>query len=569
MPYVVTQSCCGDASCVLACPVNCIHPAPGEPGFNESPMVYIDAATCVDCGACTTACPVDAIKPHTQLSEAELPFIALAASYYQEFPHSDRTPLALVPMVDRPRRGEEIRIAIVGAGPAAMYAADELLKYPDVVVDVIDRLPTPYGLVRAGVAPDHQRTKKVAGLFGMIEREQGFGYLLNLRVGDHVTHADLLAHYHGVIYATGASRDRSMGIEGEDLPGSWSATAVVGWYNGHPDYRDLQVDLSSERVVIVGNGNVALDVARILTLDPERLAATDIAEHALEALRTSAVREVVILGRRGPEAAAFTVPELIGLMSLPDVDLIVETSAGRVPREAPSIETTSLVELSRSGSIETTVGELLAAIEARPTNPSHRRIVLRFNAAPVRVLGEDHVTGLEVATTVVTDTGVELTEDRELIETSMVLRSVGYRGVPIPDLPFDETTATVPNEYGRVATGTYVTGWIKRGPRGFIGTNKTCAAETVQALLADLDAGLLPTPSGSRVDFAQLARSRQPELIDSRGWEAIDAHERAAGGDVRPRRKFTVTQDMVAVAAPAQADRPGTRASRRRWNLLG
>ncbi|MGN6160562.1 MAG: FAD-dependent oxidoreductase, partial [Marmoricola sp.] len=503
MPYVVTQSCCADASCVLACPVNCIHPAPGEPGFGEAEMVYIDAATCVDCGACTTACPVDAIKPHTQLAEAELPFIALASSYYEQYPHADRTPLALVPMVDRPRRNEQIRIAIVGAGPAAMYAADELLKYPDVVVDVIDRLPTPYGLVRAGVAPDHQRTKKAARLFGMIEREPGFGYLLNLRVGEHVTHAELRNHYHGVIYATGASRDRSLGIPGEDLPGSLSATSVVGWYNGHPDYRDLEVDLSSERVVIVGNGNVALDVSRILTLDPERLAATDIADHALAALRASAVREVVILGRRGVDAAAFTIPELIGLMSLADVDLVVEGDV--------------------SGSSE--AATLLGEAAARPTDPAHRRIVLRFDTAPVRILGDERVSGLEVAATVVSGAGVQLTDEREVIATNTVLRSVGYRGVAVPDLPFDETTHTVPNEAGRVDVGTYVTGWIKRGPRGFIGTNKTCAEETVQSLLSDLNAGLLPTPSGSQAAFAELARSRQPDLIDSLGWAAIDAHE--------------------------------------------
>lgn len=511
-------------------------------------MVYIDADTCVDCGACITACPVDAIKPHTQLNETELPFIALASSYYQEFPHADRTPLALVPIVERPRRGEEIRVAIVGAGPAAMYAADELLKYPDVVVDVIDRLPTPYGLVRAGVAPDHQRTKKATRLFGMIEREPGFGYLLNLRVGEHVSHTELKAHYHGVIYATGASSDRSMGVEGEDLAGSLSATSVVGWYNGHPDYRDLCVDLSSERMVIVGNGNVALDVARILTSDPARLAATDIADHALEALRGSSVREVVVLGRRGADAAAFTMPELIGLISLPDVDVVVEGDV--------------------SGDHE--VATLLASVAARPTKPEHRRIVLRFNTAPVRVIGAGRVSGIEVAATAVTEGVVVLTDDREVIETATVLRSVGYRGVAIPDLPFDETTATVPHKQGRVDVGTYVAGWIKRGPRGFIGTNKSCAEETVQSLLADLEAGALSTPSRSRADFERLARSRQPDLIDSRGWAAIDAHERAAGGDSRPRRKFTSTEEMVAVAKPAQVDRANANgARRRRWNLLG
>src|SRR5690348_6090647 len=216
MPYVVTQSCCGDASCVVACPVNCIHPAPGEPGFLESEMVYIDPATCVDCGACTTACPVGAIKPHTMLEEVELPFIWLAEAYYAEFPHADRAPLAVVRPGERVE-GREVRVAIVGAGPAAMYAADELLKNPGVTVDVIDRLPAPHGLVRVGVAPDHQRTKQVAGLFGAIEEQDGFGYFLNVEVGNHVTLEDLRAHYHAVIYATGAAHDRPLGIEGEGL----------------------------------------------------------------------------------------------------------------------------------------------------------------------------------------------------------------------------------------------------------------------------------------------------------------------------------------------------------------
>ena len=535
MPYVVTQSCCGDASCVVACPVNCIHPAPGEPGFLDSEMVYVDAAACVDCGACTTACPVDAIKPHTMLAESELPFITLAESYYAEHPHADRHPLAIVPKPDR-YEGEAVRVVIVGAGPAAMYAADELLKHPGISVDVIDKLPTPHGLVRAGVAPDHQRTKAVAKLFDAIEHERGFGYLLNLEVGRDITHDDLRAHYHAVIYATGASSDRSLGIEGEEMPGSTSATSVVGWYNGHPDHQDAYVDLGGPRVVIVGNGNVALDVARVLTADPDALATTDIAAQALATLRGSKLEEVVVLGRRGPEHAAFTMPELLGLSTLDGVDVIVDNAGLPIPEDSP--KTRLIAELSR-----------------RTPTPGRRRIVMRFHTAPLRVLGDGVVDGLEVARTSQTPDGLQMTDDRESIPTTMVLRSVGYRGVPVPGLPFDDATATVPHEQGRVEPGVYVTGWIKRGPRGFIGTNKTCAQETVASLVGDLRAGRLTEPEGTREQLVRLAQQARSELIDLDGWRTLDRIDRDRGrAEGRPRAKFTEPETMVAAVAAVGAD---------------
>lgn len=550
MPYVVTQSCCSDASCVLACPVNCIHPAPGEPGFAEAEMVYIDAASCVDCGACTTACPVEAIKPHTALTDAELPFIALASSYYEGQPHLDRTPLAIVPKVERVVRADEVRVAIVGAGPAALYAADELLKNPGVTVDVIDRLPTPYGLARAGIAPDHQRTRQVTRLFEAIERQPGFDYLLNVEVGRHVTHEELRGHYHAVLYATGASTDRRLGIPGEDLPGSTSATAVVGWYNGHPDHQDAYVDLGGERVVVVGNGNVALDVARILTADPEALVRTDIADPALAALRGSAVREVVVLGRRGPAEAAFTVPELIGLAALDDVDLVVDTRGEPITGADPK-------------------SRLLREIAARHRRTGRRRIVLRFHTAPVRILGGEAVEGLEVERTQTVDGVAVGTGEREVLPASMVLRSVGYRGVPVPGLPFDEATGTVPHDGGRVEPGVYVAGWIKRGPNGFLGTNKSCAEESVAALLGDLDAGLLDAPVGDRASFRALLAARQPELVDAAGWRAIDAAERAQGGPTgRPRVKLTDTAALVEAAGrstPRVRSRAGRRRTVARW----
>ncbi|MCW2784176.1 MAG: 4Fe-4S ferredoxin [Marmoricola sp.] len=552
MPYVVTQSCCSDASCVVACPVNCIHPAPGEPGFAEAEMLYVDPQGCVDCGACVTACPVDALKPHTKLTEAELPFLELNRLYFTEQAHADRTPLALV---EAPRpMPRAIRVAVVGAGPAGMYAADELLKHAGVSVDVYDRLPTPYGLARAGVAPDHQHTKQVAALFAAIERQPGFGYRLNVEVGRDISHEDLASRYDGVIYSVGASLDRGLGIEGEDLIGSVSATEVVAWYNGHPESQDVPVDLGSDRVVVVGNGNVALDVARILTADPETLRTTDIAELPLATLRGSRVREVLVLGRRGPAQAAFTMPELVGLAGLRDIDVIVD--AGGEPIVADTAKT-----------------RLLAELAARTPDPERRRIVLRFNTAPVRILGDEHVTGIEVTRTRVVEVDgrqvAEATGETELLQAGMVLRSVGYRGTAIPGLPFDETTSTVPHDAGRVTPGTYVAGWIKRGPSGFIGTNKSCSEETVASLLDDLEAGLLPTATGAT--DAWMAETC-PDAIDLPGWRAIEAEERRRGAAIgRTRVKLLDVGEMIRVARAGSAPGLGGRVggSDRERRVLG
>ncbi|MGA4943343.1 FAD-dependent oxidoreductase [Streptomyces cinereoruber] len=529
MPYVVTRSCCADASCVLACPVNCIHPAPGEPGFGQTEMLYVDPRTCVDCGACTTACPVDALKPHTKLTEGELPFLELNRAYYDTSPHADRTPMALVP----PQRRAEtdgLRVAVVGAGPAGLFAADELLRHPGVSVTVYDRLPTPYGLARAGVAPDHQDTKQVTELFRAIEGQPGFSYRLNTRIGHDLHHADLVRDHHAVVYAVGAATDRRLGIEGEDLPGSASATDFVAWYNGHPDHDGAAHPLDAERAVVVGNGNVALDVARILTADPDALARTDISDRALAALRASRVREVVVLGRRGPAEAAFTLPELIALAALDGVDVLVEGWPEDLPADA------------------TPKTAVLAELVARTPVPGRRRIVLRFLTGPARIEGDDRVTGLTVVRTELrrADDGTVRavpTDETETIETSLVLRAVGYRAEPVPDLPFDAETGTVPHERGRVEPGVYVTGWIKRGPTGFIGTNKSCAQETVTALLDDLETGRLTAPAGPPVTTAR------PDAVDLDGWRAIDAAERAEGrAQGRPRVKLLDREDLLAAA---------------------
>jgi len=561
MPHVITQSCCSDGSCVYACPVNCIHPSPDEPGFATAEMLYIDPAACVDCGACVSACPVGAIAPDTRLEPKQLPFIELNAAFYPKReakppPTSKLAPVLEAPYV-QPRAGGPLTVAIVGSGPAAMYAADELLTQPGVRVNVFERLPMPYGLVRAGVAPDHQSTKRVTRLFDGIAGRRGFRFYLNVEVGTHLAHDELLAHHHAVVYAVGAPNDRRLDIDGMGLPGTRTATEVVAWINGHPEYTDLPVDLGHERVVVIGNGNVAFDVARILTTDPDALARTDISDHALAALRASRVTEVVIAARRGPAQSAFTLPELIGLTSTCEVvldaadhDLVVRDLA-----EASDPLTRNKLEiLSKLGDASTPV-----------TRP---RIRLAYRLTPNRVVGDGRAEGVEF-----TATGAD--EVRRL-SAGLVLTSIGYRGKPIRGLPFDESAAVVPNDGGRVvepSTGTpvrgsYVAGWIKRGPTGFIGTNKSCAAETVHSLVADYNRGLLADPEDGRAKPAaldKLVRSRQPAVVDADGWKAIDAAEIARGGEDRPRDKFTVIADMLAAgAAPTPSVRQRLLAGLRR-----
>jgi len=546
VPHVITQSCCSDGSCVYACPVNCIHPSPDEPGFATAEMLYIDPVACVDCGACVTACPVGAISPDTKLDESQQVFVELNAAFYPKRegklpPTSKLAPVADAPAV-HPRPSGPLTVAVVGSGPAAMYAADELLTQQGVRVNVFEKLPTPYGLVRAGVSPDHQTTKRVTALFDRIAGLRGFTFYLNVEVGRHLSLAELAKHHHAVLYAVGAPTDRRLEVDGMDLPGTNTATEMVAWINGHPEYADLPVDLSAESVVVVGNGNVALDVARILTTDPDALARTDVSDHALAALRESRVREVVVAARRGPAASAFTLPELIGLTTTHEVVL--------------SAEDHDLVRqdlLTESDPLTRNKLELLVKLGDASAPIVRPRIRLAYRLTPLRVLGDEKVEG--VAFTV---TGTD--EIRE-IAAGMVLTSIGYRGKPIRDLPFDESAAVVPNDGGRVAEtpGVYVAGWIKRGPTGFIGTNKSCAAETVRNLVADYNAGLLPDPPARPSALDRLVRVRQPDVVDAAGWAAIDHAEIARGGADRPRDKFTAIPDMLAAAAAAPTPSLGRR----------
>jgi ferredoxin--NADP+ reductase len=520
-------------------------------------MLYIDPAACVDCGACVSACPVGAIAPDTRLQPKQLPFVEINASFYPERPAGVKLPptsklAPVIPAAEVRARRHPLTVAIVGSGPAAMYAADELLTQHGVRVNVFEKLPTPYGLVRAGVAPDHQNTKRVTRLFDRVSHHRRFGFYLNVEIGKHLSHADLLAHHHAVLYAVGAPEDRRLDIDGMGLPGTGTATELVAWINGHPDFTDLPVDLSHERVVIIGNGNVALDVARVLTADPDDLARTDISDHALEALCGSAVCEVVIAARRGPAHSAFTLPELTGLTGASEVVLDaldhqrVASDLADVSKASDALTKSKLEILSKLGD-----GSTLA------TRP---RIRLAYQLTPNRVLGQQRATGVEFSITG--------TDEVRSLDAGLVLTSIGYRGKPIRDLPFDESAAVVPNDGGRVVDpdsgrpvpGAYAAGWIKRGPTGFIGTNKSCSFETVQALVADFNAGSLTDPVDKPEALAALVHARQPDAVYSAGWRAIDAAEIARGSrDGRPRNKFTDVADMLHVAATAPPAPPRRR----------
>jgi ferredoxin--NADP+ reductase len=498
MAFAITQTCCNDASCVTVCPVNCIHPTPDEPDFGTTETLYVDPRSCIDCGACADACPVDAIFPVDDLTGPLKAYAQINADYYADRSPSGDTldpgpnfhawgpPVFAHPI---PSDFARLDVAVVGTGPAGMYAVEDLLLHTNARVTLVDRLPVAGGLVRYGVAPDHPSTKKIGETFARFHTHPRLRLRLGLEVGRDVTIEELAAQHDAVIYAVGASSARRLGIPGEDLTGSVAATTVVGWYNGHPDVALDAIDLSSERVVVVGNGNVALDVARILTSDPSTLEGTSISPAALTALKSSKVREVVLLGRRGPEAAAYTKPELLALAQQDGVELVVEAHDLRTMR---AIDTAAPAD--KAGLLQGVTRETVDW--SAPPPYGRRRIVLRFHSAPIEILGDTQVRGLQV-----TGPAGDLQ-----VMTGQVVRAVGYRGTPVPGLPFDEDTGTIPNSGGRVDArpGTYVVGWIKRGPSGGIGANKTCAQETVGALLDDAIAGRLPAASRRSSTLATL-----------------------------------------------------------------
>jgi ferredoxin--NADP+ reductase len=438
-----------------------------------------------------------------------------------------------------------LRVAVVGSGPAGFYAADYLLE-AGAQVDVLERLPTPWGLVRLGVAPDHPELKTASRVFEKTAAKDGFRFFGNVEVGKDVSHDELLRLYDAVVYTVGAQTDRRLGIPGEELPGSWAATEFVAWYNGHPDYQHLEFDLSSGRAVVIGNGNVAIDVARILARTADELAPTDITEQSTAAIVASSITDIVMLGRRGPVQASFTPPELKELGELGGADVVVD------PADLV-LDAASEASLEAAGARTKRNLDILREFAGRSGNGKAKQLALRFCVSPVQILGDGKVEAIQIVrNALVTGDDGEIkaipTEDVDVIPCGLVLRSVGYRGVGLPGVPFDERSGVIPNEEGRVAgqPRVYAAGWIKRGPSGVIGTNKKDAAETCDRLLEDASAGRLECTGGELED---LLRERGVDFVEYAGWRAIDEHERSLGEPLgRPRVKLTSWDELLARA---------------------
>jgi ferredoxin--NADP+ reductase len=452
---------------------------------------------------------------------------------------------------------QPLRVAIIGAGPAAFYAAEHLFKQSGLAieVDMFDRLPAPHGLVRYGVAPDHAKIKTVTRAYDAIAANPRFRFFGNVELGRHVTLEDLQRHYHQIVFATGAQTDRRMGIPGEDLTGSHPATEFVAWYNGHPDYRDYPFDLSVERAAVVGVGNVAIDVARMLVRTPEELEATDIADYALAALRESRVREVYLLGRRGPAQAAFTNPEIKEIGEMAGADVVVR------PDEV-ALDPLSQAEVDRSGDrMLARKVEILQGYALRRPEGRERKLHVRFLVSPVEITGDasGRVTGMRLVRNVlVADEkgrlSAKATSEFENLDVGLVFRSVGYRGVPLAGVPFHDRWGVIPNDKGRVTDasgapipGLYVAGWIKRGPSGVIGTNKPDAVETVTAMVEDAASGAVGHPSSADAASTEaFVRSRQSACVSYADWRSLDALEISNGKACgRPRLKFTTVEAML------------------------
>lgn len=452
---------------------------------------------------------------------------------------------------------QPLRVAIIGAGPAGFYSAERLFKETEMVVevDMFDRLPTPYGLVRNGVAPDHQKIKSVTAAFDRIANNPRFRFFGNVELGRDFSVDDLKDYYHQILYSTGAQTDRPLGIPGDELIGSHPATEFVAWYNGHPDYRDHHFDLSQERVAVVGVGNVAIDVARILCRTREELMKTDIADYALEALVNSNVKEVYILGRRGAAQAAFTAPEAKELGELADCDALVP------PAEA-ELDPLSQATMANADRADVRKVEIIQELSRRQPSGKSKRLTLRFLVSPTELIddGNGHVKQMKLVQNELyaTDAGSlrpRATDRTETLDVGLVFRSIGYRGVPLPGVPFHESWGVIPNDGGRVldsttkepVLGQYTAGWIKRGPTGVIGTNKPDAAETVENMLTDAREGRTLSPTHATAEaVTQLLDDRHVRPVSFADWKRLDELELARGKEEgRPRVKFTRIEDML------------------------
>ncbi|MBM4062036.1 MAG: NADP oxidoreductase [Planctomycetes bacterium] len=429
------------------------------------------------------------------------------------------------------------RVAVVGSGPSAFYTAEALFKSGQAAsVDLYDRLPVPFGLVCFGVAPDHQNIKAVTRVYDRIAGNPGFRFFGNVTIGRDLQVADLQACYHQIVFAFGCESGQPLGVPGDDLRGVHSATEFVGWYNGHPDHAQRSYDLQhATRAVVVGNGNVAIDVARILLADPDELAKTDIAEHALAALRESRVREVVLLGRRGPAQAAFSPKEIEEIAALPGVDVLVE------PAEA-ALDPLSAAWLAKDAprSAQRNVKFLQERAAAGPTGRS-KRLRCRFLLAPASLCGEAgrlravRAQRMELAADADGTPRPKPRDQFEELPADLVFAAIGYRGVPLPGVPFEPKKGIVPNQDGRVLDrpggavlrGLYAAGWCKRGPTGLIGTNSACAKATVELMKQDHAAGALLAPV--RADAAELLRARGVDAVGWADWQRLDAWQLAEG----------------------------------------
>lgn len=454
-----------------------------------------------------------------------------------------------------------VRVAVIGSGPSGFYAADALLSNKDftIEVDMYDRLPTPHGLVRGGVAPDHPKIKSVTKLYDRIAKKDGYRFFGNVEFGTDITHEDILNHYHQVVYAVGAQTDRKLGIPGEDLPGSHPATEFVAWYNGHPDFKDFEFDLTQETAVVVGVGNVAMDVARILARSYDELFETDIADYALEALKNSNIKNVYVLGRRGPAQAAFTNPEIREMGKMSEANCII--SPEEIDIDPLSQEYLDSDDADKKDIKNVEIMKGYAELEPDPNKP--KNLIFRFLTSPIEIIGDDHVEAVKVVKNELykNERGTlrpRATEETEVIPAGLVFRSVGYRGVKLPDVPFREDWGTIPNVEGRitefadgklgdVVVGEYTVGWIKRGPSGIIGTNKPDSIATVEKMLEDLANNITFTPVDTDPDaVVSLLADRNIEYVTYNDWLKLDELELANGETLgRPRVKFTDIPTML------------------------
>lgn len=456
---------------------------------------------------------------------------------------------------------QPLRVAIIGSGPSGFYAAEAYQKQKDLTVsiDMYDRLPTPYGLVRGGVAPDHQKIKSVTKVYERIAGKDNFRFFGNVEFGTDITHDDILKHYHQVIYAVGAQSDRRLSIPGEDLLGSHPATEFVAWYNGHPDFRDYEFDLSAETAIVVGVGNVAMDVARILARSYDELYETDIADYALEALNNSNIKHIYVLGRRGPAQAAFTNPEIKELGEMEEAEIIVT-------KDDATLDELSAKALEESGdrSAQKNVDTLQSYANREIDTSKPKQIHMRFLVSPVEIIGNEKVEAVKIVKNelYLNERGTlrpRATEEFETIPAGLIFRSVGYRGVPLKEVPFRDDWGIIPNEMGRIQTevdgpvvvGEYVVGWIKRGPSGIIGTNKPDSVETVKMALEDLANNIILTPDTPAPEaIQQLLESRDVNFVTFEDWKVLDEIEQERGKDSgRVRVKFSTVAEMMQALA--------------------